>query len=211
MADTVRKVDCLYLGPNVRPRYLEALKDDIENYLDECHYTPDAAAIQRYETADVFIVGTMKKGFRSHHHLKNGTPLGVGYTSSDRFRMWKTASELAPYPVVLAQHTPYLNGRIYGEVWRLPVEDLFKLDFYESNTIISQRRRVPIDMQMKNGIKHWHNAWMYIGLRSYWDARIGTADKDAIKLEEIDILTPNKDQTKKYYNFMKKFEPKDKA
>lgn len=208
MADVVRKIDCLHIGKAARPAYLEALKEDMQEFIDECHYTPDATAIQRYETADVFVIGTMKKGFRSHHHVKNGIPLGVGWTNSDRFRMWKTTSQLAPYPVVLAQATPHLNGRIYGEIWRLPVADLFKLDFYESNTVISQRRKIPIDVHTDGKTKLFHYAWMYIGLRSYWDSRIGRPKPNELSLEEVDLLTPNRDITKKYYNFMKKYEPK---
>lgn len=208
MADVVHKVDCLGISAAVRKAMITSLQEDMQEFIDECHYTPDAAALQRYETADVFIVGPMKKGFRGHHHLRDATPLGVGWTNSDRFRMWKTNSKLAPYPVVLTQATPHLNGRIYGEIWRVPVADMFKLDFYESNTVISKRRKIPIDVHTNGRVKLYHYAWMYIGLRSYWDTRIGTVRPNELTLEEVDLLTPNKEFTKRYYNFMKKYEPK---
>ena len=73
------------------------------------------------------------------------------------------------------------------------------LDYLESNGTVYKRRLTPIVIANNNRtFKHTH-AWMYIGLRSYWDSRKGW-------LEQIPAFKPKLNDKVRYYTFLPEHE-----
>ncbi len=188
-----------------RKAYIQSLREDINRCLDESAYTPDATNLQRWDYQDVFIIGTWKRGFKRHNILGNDVmALGVGYTNSKSFVMYRTSGS-NNYPVVLIdQSNKVKTGAIYGEIWRIPTSNMFSLDFYESNTVESRRLRVPIKYIGTDGKFHTMSCWMWLGLRSVWNPKIDSPDKPR-SLTICDVQTmSNKTLGPEfpYYNYM---------
>lgn len=198
-------IDCLDLPDHIsRKEYLSALKQDVTRIVEESYHTTDAPALQRWDYQDVFIIGTWKKGFKRHSLLGNDIkPVGVGYTNSENFIMYRTKGG-GNFPVILITNEKQgLGGAVYGEIWRVPTKKLFSMDFYESHTIESKRMKLPIRYYDKTGeIRHTF-AWVYVGLRNHWNKKI--ADGELILCDRHVRNTAIKNDVKKYYNYMWKY------
>lgn len=193
-------IDVLDLPPHVpRREYLTSLQQDVHRIIEESYHTTDAPAIQRWDYQDIFVVGTWKKGFKRHSLLgEDIKPVGVGYTNSERFVMYRTLGT-TNFPVILiTDEKNGLGGAIYGEIWRVPTKKLFSIDFYESNTIESKRMKLPIRYYgMKGEILHTF-AWVWVGLRNHWNSKL----KELILCErQVKNSKVDKD-VKYYYNYM---------
>lgn len=182
-----------------RREYLSALKQDVNRIVEESYHTTDAPAIQRWDYQNVFIIGTWKKGFKRHSLLGDDIKsVGVGYTNSESFVMYRTKGSNG-YPVVLITHEKMgLGGAIYGEIWRIPTKKLFSLDFYESNTIESKRMKLPIRYYDKQGVIRHTFAWVWVGLRNHWNSKL--KDLELCERQVKNSKIPN--DVKNYYNYM---------
>lgn len=193
-------IDVLDLAPGVsRREYLTSLKQDVHRIIDESYHTTDAPAIQRWDYQDIFVIGTWKKGFKRHSLLGDDIKsVGVGYTNSEQFVMYRTKGSTG-YPVILITNEKEgLGGAIYGEIWRVPTKKLFSMDFYESNTIESKRMKLPVKYYDNKGeIRHTF-AWVWVGLRNHWNNKI----KDLILCERQIKNSKVPNDVKKYYIYM---------
>lgn len=151
----------------------------IKEGLRDTQYTPDVPILQLSTHQDVFIYGCMKKGFSHDATLgKSKIPLGVGWTKSDKFVMYRTTTLAENYPVILPTHASDLRAHIYGEVYRVPTDTILLLDNYESNGEYYKRVKLPVSIQVP-GVNHSkieRYIWVYVGLRSYWGDHLHTCE-----------------------------------
>ena len=76
------------------------------------------------ETFNLFVYGTLKKGQRANHYLKDAKFIGNATTKDSIFDM---QSNQGLYPFVFLDG----NKRILGEVYSVPMDELKFLDMYE--------------------------------------------------------------------------------
>ncbi len=94
-------------------------------------------------TTRVFVYGTLLRGQRNHHWMRGA--IRLGRTSSPvGFSLWS----LGQYPVAC----PGGRGRIRGEVYRLSLAHLYRLDLLEEYPRFYQRRLVRTSFGL---------AWLY--------------------------------------------------
>lgn len=195
------RVDILNLAHGInRSSYITSLSQTVNRILDESYHTPDAPYLQRYDHHDVFIIGAWKKGFKRHNLLgPDIKPIGVGYTNSEQFVMYRTKGS-SGYPVALiTNEKDGLGGAVYGELWRIPTNRIFSLDFYESNGIESKRMKLPIRYYGTRGEIVRTYAWMWVGLRNHWNNKL---EKDLILCDRQVKNSKVAGDVQKYYNYM---------
>ena len=83
--------------------------------------------------ARVLVYGTLMRGQRNHHWIRGAVRLGRG-SSPRGFSLWS----LGQYPVAC----PGGRGRIRGEVYRLSLAHLYRLDVLEECPRFYRRRLV---------------------------------------------------------------------
>lgn len=170
----------------------------VKQATDDAHYTPDLPSLMIQKNHLVFVYGTLKEGYRNNACLHNSKFVGYASTNN-RFNMLRTTNSKAPFPVVFADGRPERAGAIFGEVYSCPPSTVRDLDYLESNGTVYKRRLTPIVIANNNRtFKHTH-AWMYIGLRSYWDSRKGW-------LEQIPAFKPKLNDKVRYYTFLPEHE-----
>ncbi len=98
---------------------------------------------------NVFVYGTLKKGYKLHFYLKNAKFIGYGYVNGyDMYIVdW--------YPAVVKG-----RGRVYGEVYEVCQETLDILDGVEEEGFLY--KRICEKVYMKKG---FIKAYMYVYLK----------------------------------------------
>ncbi|WP_045218791.1 gamma-glutamylcyclotransferase family protein [Desulfonatronum thioautotrophicum] len=100
------------------------------------------------QNSNVFVYGTLRRGF-TYHHLLSGSPfLGDGRTA-DRYSLW-----MNEYPCV-CRH-PSLT-RIHGELYRVTPAILALLDELEDHPRLYRREATAIVLNEHEAVR----AWMY--------------------------------------------------
>lgn len=95
----------------------------------------------------LFVYGTLKKGSRNHHYLRNNDFLGKGITEE----RYKYNNEGLPKVIKTGN-----NKKIKGELYRVNKDKLKLIDTLESHPLIYKREK--INIISKDIIK---KAWCY--------------------------------------------------
>lgn len=170
----------------------------MKDALYDCQYTPDLPSLMVQNHHLVFVYGTLKEGFSNNGTL-NGSRF-VGYASTNnRFNMLRTAGRKTSFPVVFTDGRPERAGAIFGEVYACTAPTIRDLDYLESNGTVYKRRLTPIVIASNDRTFRHTHAWMYIGLRSYWDNRKAW-------LEQIPAFKPKLNEKVRYYSFLPEHE-----
>jgi gamma-glutamylcyclotransferase (GGCT)/AIG2-like uncharacterized protein YtfP len=187
--------------------YIDDLREWVHNSCDRGYYSPDLPTLNRYTHHDVFIYGSNKKNMGRPWLVRKGTPLGVGYTLSDKFVMYSETRD-NPEAVILPSGTPSLCASVYGELYRITTEQLLRLDFNMSNR--SQFMRIKQTIRVKRGNQYVnYMCWIYVGNRSYWGDKINNADNSHKRLSLCEITSVNiGNRLIPYYNFQHKYTKK---
>lgn len=207
VAERTDFIDLLELDQNGRKNYVRSLSIDVGHNVDEHYYSPDGAALNRYLYHDIFVFGRMKQGFGLHEKLRvpeqehKTLCLGFGVTASTALRLWRQDSPRGA-AVLLPEPDKKLQGRICGEVWRVPVSIIYNLDFYESNNTYTKRMKMPIRLE-RGGKYIYHPAWAYVGMPTYWK---DTSKKKAIPLVPCETSLLTEDKHIKHYLYKYNYE-----
>lgn len=84
----------------------------------------------------LFVYGSLKRGFRLHHHLHTATFLGAARTEPG-FALYR----LVWYPAMVAEVT---SGTVAGELYEVPEALLPTLDEVEGVPVLYQRMRIRV-------------------------------------------------------------------
>ena len=104
----------------------------------------------------VFVYGTLKRGFRLHHNMREARFLGTGFV--DGFAMYRVEW----YPAII--ETQDQPGRIFGEVFEVNDDTLAILDEVEDRGILYER--FTRQVQMLSGLEGTVEALLYVYLDS---------------------------------------------
>lgn len=104
---------------------------------------------------DVFVYGTLRRGFHNHHCLRGGVALGPARTAR-------------PYGLYLEAGIPYLvedeaRYPVVGELYQVDARILAGLDRLEEHPHVYERRQAGIVMD--SGEKR--TAWIYFARRAH--------------------------------------------
>lgn len=141
--------------------------NDVNDY---GQFTKDFPLLREKTHIDVFVYGTLRKNFSNHRQLgPKAELLGVGHTAYDRFILANNIK--AGFPVAYFHSDPTYRAHIYGEVYRINVDQILQLDYLESNGIMFKRHFLPINIVQSNGSIQNHRAWIYLGVKEFWKDR----------------------------------------
>lgn len=128
--------------------------------------TPDMAVLNKQFFHDVFVYGSLKQDFSCHRLLHSqAIALGTGWTMTPTMMMYE--NKKGGYPILMMAPRGGLN--IYGQIYRIPTENLIELDLYEQNGILFKRQQRYVFMIDKVSREPKRvNAWVYIGVTDYW-------------------------------------------
>jgi gamma-glutamylcyclotransferase (GGCT)/AIG2-like uncharacterized protein YtfP len=98
------------------------------------------------KTAVVFVYGTLRKGLRFHHLLRNAAFLGMAKTR-DEYALY-----LAEYPCLFKEEPV---SRITGEVYEVDLPTLAVLDELEEHPHLYRREQVPVILADEQNIPAW--------------------------------------------------------
>jgi gamma-glutamylaminecyclotransferase len=164
----------------------DALAGQLSSILEEGNYSDDIPKLNRQKYHYIFVYGTLKKGFRNHRLILNAPLVGCGFTSARNFILYNERN--AKFPVALFTNN---GASLYGEVYRVEVEDIRTLDNLESNGIIYKRYPLDIQTYQSVGSMQKIKAWTYVGKRDWWDSR----------LSRLDLIPVSTDDKFKYYYY----------
>jgi gamma-glutamylcyclotransferase (GGCT)/AIG2-like uncharacterized protein YtfP len=108
----------------------------------------------------VFVYGTLKKGQRNHHLLKDADYFGKA-TTTKPYWMYSTGE----YPVCMNRSDG--GTLISGELYECNDLTLSHLDMLEAHPDLFKRELTVIDMADKGTTV---SAWMYFGTPTAWNA-----------------------------------------
>lgn len=138
---------------------------DLLKYIDACRadnsYTPDLFWLyKRYTSVPLFCYGTEKFGYSDHSRLRGFPRLGFGMTIQSDFRMYVT-NEHQPF---ILQETTGQRGKVFGEVYCLPIDILATLDAWMGNTVHFERKLTQVKWYGRNEKKEkvWFHSPMFI-------------------------------------------------
>ena len=92
----------------------------------------------------IFVYGTLKRGFRNAHYLKNARYLSQDITRHPVFEMKEKASKQKPgstYPAIFENGTSKING----EVYEITSEILKELDILEEINVRYIRKLIELE------------------------------------------------------------------
>ena len=98
---------------------------------------------------NIFVYGSLKRGFRNHHFLATSRFIGIGTTGRDFDLL-----DLGYFPAAIRPG----EFAIKGELFAIDRRTLNTLDFLEGNGVFYQRERHPIIVQEAGQV----NAWIYL-------------------------------------------------
>jgi len=125
--------------------------------------TPDVPDLSQYNSHYVFVYGTLKRGHTANDLMREGIHLGKAWTKLKCFLMVNQG-----VPAVLFT-TSDKRKAIGGDIYQVDIPTLKKLDVYESNGVLYQRKCIHVEAEDGQVYK----AWMYIGKGSVFSERTG--------------------------------------
>lgn len=126
--------------------------------------------VSQFDFLPLFVTGQEQTG-RSHHKLLKDSPrYGVGFTCSETYTLNMHKQKL--YPVSLYEADGDMSGRLFGELYLVSPEIIFKLDEMYMNGIYFRRHKRGIsfyDPQSPDPrVRKIAMVWMYLGCPDYW-------------------------------------------
>ena len=101
---------------------------------------------------NIFVYGTLKKGFSNHFYLENSRYLGIGKTIP-KYQMYPSKNYLFPF---LLKSEP--NNNIVGEIYEINEKTLIELNALEDFPNMYLKELIEIELENKEIIK----AFIYI-------------------------------------------------
>ncbi len=159
----------------------------LDEYKEDFKYTPDIRTLEMGRRWFVFEYGECMEGKRDHKTLMDsGRAVRVGhaFTKFSNLIMYKKQLGEYAYPVVLGRMPRYpkmqyriqentLPGRIKGDLFLMEgVDQIVLLDMARENGVAFRRIRMEILFPYFDGKQEQLTscpAWIYIGLKDYWD------------------------------------------
>lgn len=96
---------------------------------------------------NVFVYGTLKKGFSNHYFLEDSKYLGIGKTIP-KYQMYPCLDYKYPF---LIKSEP--NNNIIGEVYEIDKITLIKLNILEGYPKLYLREEIEVELENKEIIK----------------------------------------------------------
>lgn len=185
--------------------YVEDVRDWLREEVDREYYTPDLHILNRHYEHDVFVYGATKKNMKRSWIIgQEPTAIGVGYTVSDKFVMYREDSS-QPDAIAFPCGDVKISGALYGEIYRVPVKGIVNLDFFYNNGGLYKRLKQTI--RVKRGDNYMlHTCWVYIGMKSFWGSRIDnpTTERKLLLCDPLSVTIG--DRPVIYYNYQHKYE-----
>jgi len=157
----------------------DTLAGQLSSLLEEGNYSDDIPKLNRQKYHYVFVYGTLKKGFRNHGIITDSPLVGCGFTTSRNFILYNERS--AKFPVAMFTNN---GASLYGEVYRVEVEDIRTLDNLESNGVLYKRYPLEIQVYQSVGSMQKVKAWTYVGKRDWWDSRLNRLDLIPVTVQD---------------------------
>ncbi len=161
-------------------------------------HSPDASRLSNFIYQFLFVPDEMMRGHCQHSKLEGGMFHGSGYTKNP-FAVYKQKLGASSHPI-LCDTGPKMF-RVKGELWLLPVRQLYAIDSYKNNVDVFIRRRIRVQVPYRERYDltklrnsgmldeltgegdipnnflsetQFQNvaAWAYIGNPLYWNSRI---------------------------------------
>lgn len=183
-------------------------------------YTPDVAALERFEWVRIFICDEYQRDHRNYQHLTDSVYLASAFTE-DKFTLWK--KKLGQLTTAIPLHTEdqgpqprwadQMRGPaiIRGELHAIRPQSLFLLDRLRENGVSFERRRVKVLLPVRE--EKWHSsnagkisttiqnvemrAWMYVGVPGFWEPLLD----GGYLFDQVKIYTPTNPQLSHYSYF----------
>lgn len=133
--------------------------------------TPDLPELLQKDSALVFVYGTLMSGKKNQHYLKDAKYISRGVTDSSYFQMYQTTHGMPFVMSMLGQDSEH-NKHVAGEVYRVSVEDLCRLDILEANGTMYIRVQQKIHLVGELEGYKLFPCFMYLGLKKTWEPAI---------------------------------------
>jgi len=212
------------LKRNIKTRLIRDAREETKPILRP-DITPDMWRLGQYKWWHVFVPDDFMSGREHNWMLKNYTDVEkkpvhpVCYTKQP-FTFWKKDLGGESFPIILpGSYRPtgfvkweVIPARIQGELWKVHPEAFILLDNHKQNGIQFRRVRAdiilpcsevyyskkrPLPEVSDEYIRAEAPAFMYVGIRDYWDPLIGGIFAGA----QLTTIETNKKYLKEYYKF----------
>lgn len=146
----------------------------VQPLIDRARTTPDFRELMNSDYHVVFVYDSLQIGGSNHFHITDYPYLGKAHTVTSFWKMRQSSW----MPVVFDTAPEETgNNAIRGEAYLVNAEVIHLLDRFEMNGRMHRRRKVKIYLEEQELVdfqgssfqnKPWTDAWMYIGVPSYY-------------------------------------------
>jgi hypothetical protein len=185
---------------------------EVEFNIGRCRlplHTPDLWVLEQSASQLIFEVGMPPKTF--------GAPRLDAFTV-EKMSLWDHKGGLVPVRIS-NKDIMVPRGRIKGTIHDVPTETLIQLDAERKNNVQFIRKRVHLTIPIlthrtrdRNGVPisfpdwrpHQTEAWMYIGVRDYWEPKITwdqTFHRNNPQFSLVPIVKDNRSWLNTYYDY----------
>lgn len=109
-------------------------------------YCPYCTNEKESDMLNLFVYGTLKKGFSNHHYLKNSQYIAAA-TTSEQHQMYQSG---IPFVIKNKGTSP-----IHGEVYKIDNETLKRIDMLEGHPHCYKREIIRIILDNGNETEAW--------------------------------------------------------
>lgn len=132
--------------------------------------TPDLPIVEEFEEHWLFVYGYHMQHFDHHSLFKNnGAHLAGKYVTTDScysMMAYTHNKDSSNQAIVLEENSVY-SAHIMGELYKVPSNIIRLMDAVCQNT--TAMRRTEVSIRAFRDYKRNLNAWMYVGIDSYWE------------------------------------------
>lgn len=165
--------------------------------LEYTRYTPDIMDICLTAKHVTFLYDESMRGRSWHKHIQDESKFQMFGFTKDRVQMWKKELGVHSFPIPLESLDPrditpwetqdrFMNkfrhqAYLKGELHLLDPMAILRLDNHMENGVAFERKRVKIEVPellVRKDINRCARrivtteAWMYVGIRSFWDQQL---------------------------------------
>lgn len=166
----------------------------MDTELQKNKYTPDLPQLLESEHQLVFAYGEDQTGMHGHVMLQDHITKVARAFTYHKFAVWKKKLGVHTYPVAVNysfdrdEEQQWWHGsaplaKVKGELFKIRSAHIPVLDSYRENGVQFERKRVLLIVPFRKGPSlgslydgYLHvrilRAWMYVGLRPYWEPLI---------------------------------------
>lgn len=148
---------------------------------DETLFTPDIAELEQKPRHHFFVYDEMMVDNRKYDFLKEHSITMAEAFTRDKFHTWKKDLGVASFPIAFETDGFVPDAvRIKGELMLIASSHIPTLDKYKQNGVEFVRKRIRLvipyvtvehtgDGPVKKTRHTLVTAWMYVGVKAYWD------------------------------------------